>query len=95
MVIAVEPGLENISGQLRERGYTIVSYPEYKGVVDALIYKKDMLNNINEYQNSVMANVLENQNTDSYQGILVVNGNNKSADQIEKILRSRIYSPLF
>lgn len=95
MVIAVEAGLENISDQLRKRGYTIVSYPGYKGVVDALIYKKDMINNINEYQNSVMVDALENHNSNSSQGVLVVNANNKSASQIEEILRSRIYSPLF
>ncbi|HHX62137.1 MAG TPA: hypothetical protein GX707_15725 [Epulopiscium sp.] len=95
MVIAVEPGLENISDQLVKRGYTIVNYPEYKGVVDAIIYKKNMINHINEYQNSVMVNALENNNNKPSQGVLIINANNKSANQIEEILRSRVYSPLF
>lgn len=95
MVIAVEPGLENISDQLVKRGYTIVNYPEYNGVVDAIIYKKNMISHIKEYQNSIMANVLENNNTKPSQGVLVINANNKSTNQIEEILRSRVYSPLF
>lgn len=95
MVIAVDAGLENISDQLVKRGYTIVNYPGYNGVVDAIIYKKNMISHINEYQNSVMVNALENNNTKPSQGVLVINANNKSANQIEEILRSRVYSPLF
>jgi len=95
MIIAMESGLENISEQLRKKGYTIVSYPEYKGMVDAFIYKEDMISGINQYQNNMMTNALENNNTSESKGILIVNANNKNADQIEEILKNRIYSPLF
>ena len=95
MIIAVEEGLEKISRQLAERGYTIVHYPEYKGTVDALIYKNDMISNINQYNNSVMVESLKNNSIYPSPGVLVVNGNNKNVSEIEEILTKRIYSSLF
>lgn len=95
MVIAVENGLGDISRQLRERGYTIVSYPEYGGVVDAFIYKEDMIQSITQYQNSFTMGTLENHNSNGSYGVLIVNANNKSVEQIEEILKKRLYSPLF
>ena len=93
MVIAVEDGLENLTSELRARGYTVVHYPEYGGVVDAFIYKDDMIQSMAQYQNSFTTDSLENSNS-SY-GVLVVNANNKSVEQIEAILQKRLYSPLF
>lgn len=95
MVIAVEEGLGDISEQLRQRGYTIVSYPEYGGVVDAFLYKQDMLSSINQYTNSFITEPLENQISNPSHGVLIINANNKTADQVEEIIKKRLYSSLF
>ena len=95
MVIAVEDGLEDLAKALRERGYTVVHYPEYGGVVDAFVYKDDMIQSMAQYQNSFTTNSLENNNSNTSYGVLVVNANNKSVEQIEAILQKRLYSPLF
>ncbi len=95
MVVAVESGLEEVSRQLSERGYTIVSYPEYAGVVDAFIYKETMSSGIGSYENNGLGESLENYASSRPQGVLIINANNKSAAQIEEILRTRLYSPLF
>ena len=95
MVIAVENGLGDISRQLRERGYTIVSYPEYAGVVDAFIYKDSISNSNVALQNSVEDQSLENYTSSAPQGVLIINARNKNITQIEEILKTRTYSPLF
>jgi len=95
MIIAVENGLGNISDQLKEKGYTMVGYPGYKGAVDAFIYKEDMISGISHYQNNIMAGVVSSNKDNGFQGVLVINANNKSVNQIEQILRDRVYSPLF
>lgn len=94
MVIAIEQGLDDLSARLRQRGYTIVSYPEYGGVVDAFIYKEEMTGHIDGYQ-GILQDSLENYTNPNPHGILMVNANNKSFEQIEEILKKRIYSPLF
>lgn len=95
MVVAVDYGLGDISGQLREKGYTIVSYPEYKGVVDAFIYKDQTASNMGSYENSEVGQSLENDTFGNTQGVLIINAKNKDLSQIEQILKTRVYSPLF
>jgi len=95
MVIAVEDGLEDISKELKGKGYTMVNYLEYKGIVDAFIYKDDMINGISHYQDNVMMGVTNSNSTNELQGVFVINANNKSVNQIEEMLKNRVYSPLF
>lgn len=94
MVIAVENGLEDVSSRLASRGHTIVSYPEYAGVVDAFIYNESILNT-NAYQDGNVNQSLENYTSSSQQGVLIINARNKSIAQIEEILMTRTYSKLF
>lgn len=95
MVVAVEDGLEQISEALRKLGYTIVSYPDYGGVVDAFVYKESISSHIEEYQNISQMNAMDEYNNINPHGVLIINANNKSINQIEQILKNRIYSPLF
>ncbi|HHX60498.1 MAG TPA: hypothetical protein GX707_07215 [Epulopiscium sp.] len=95
MVVAVENGLGDISIQLRQRGYTIVSYPEYAGVVDAFIYKEEIAIHAGSYENNEIGQPLENYESPRPRGVLIINATNKSLGQIEEILKTRIYSPFF
>ena len=95
MVVAVDSGLGDLSRQLQERGYRVVSYPEYKGVVDAFIYKDEMSRTGRTDETNTMTSSLENYADGPTQGILIISANNKDISQIEHILKTRLYSPLF
>lgn len=95
MVIAVEHGLEQISNMLRQLGYTIVSCPDYGGVVDAFIYKENIADHLEDEPKLSQVNSIDNYNSINPHGVLIINANNKSIKQIEEILKNRIYSPLF
>lgn len=94
MVVAVENGLGEVARQLREKGYTIVSYPEYAGVVDAFIYKAAVSIESDPYDGNGLTQSLES-GPSSSSGVLLINATNKDLTQIENILRTRVYSPLF
>lgn len=88
MVIAVAPGLEEIRDKLMELGYEVVILGEYNYPIDAVIYKgytPDM---------SYISTNNTSFNSDSY-GILMINAQNKTIEEINYVLKTRLYSPLF
>lgn len=91
MIVAVERELVELRGQLQERGYTMVSYPDYQGSIDAYIYTGKIPSELGNQQNDAIGNYVFSKP----QGILMVNARNKTVSQIEEILRTRVYSPLF
>lgn len=95
MVIALEGGLEKLAGELSSRGYTIVNYPEYLGVVDAFIYTDQMPSTMGSSDDNMTNLSLENHLGGKAKGVLIINSRNKSLAQIEEVLRTRVYSPLF
>lgn len=94
MVVAIEYGLDDIWKYLSDRGYTMVPYPDYKGLVDALIYRDKIPDTIETGFNNGPES-FENQIAPKSQGVLIINGNNKNMSEIETILERRVYSPLF
>ena len=95
MVVALENGLGDISAQLKQRGYTIVSYPDYAGVVDAFIYKHQIPSHVGAHTNNELSNSIGNHGFSRPQGVLIINATNKDISQIEQILQTRVYSSLF
>jgi hypothetical protein len=92
IVIAVQQGLDDIKNALRSRGYQVVDLEGYKYPIDAMIYSG------RSFQLShITSNNFQQMNTgsrDNY-GILLINAMGKSIDEIERILTSRSYTPLF
>ncbi len=86
MLIAVENGLQNIKSKLLSIGYDVVDLDNCNISVDAIVYKSIHLDahNISRFTNSSNPN-----------GILMIYANNKSFDEIDNILKTRVYSPLF
>jgi len=84
MVVAVENGLENIKRGLIDLGYNVVDAFGYKGAVDAYVYENAGLSAISNYNSFA-------QNSESFTGVLMVNAKNKSINEINHVLKSRVY----
>ena len=84
MVVAVENGLENIKRGLIDLGYHVVDAFGYKGTIDAYVYENVGLSAIDNYNTTT-------QNTEHFVGVLIVNAKNKSINDINTVLKNRIY----
>ncbi|WP_058486384.1 YkuS family protein [Defluviitalea phaphyphila] len=96
MIIGIQRGLEGIKEKLEERGYKVVYEDEYNYPVDAYIYIDHP--NWMEENNSigvVLTSSVQKRAKHKHNGILFINGKNKSIDEIEQIINNRVYSPLF
>ncbi|SDY87856.1 Uncharacterised protein family (UPF0180) [Proteiniborus ethanoligenes] len=87
--IAVQKGLSHIRKDLSKLGYEIVNINEGKAV-EAVIYMADGYD-IGYHSNLVSMN----SGADMNKGIILINAAGKTADEIDRIISNRIYSPLF
>lgn len=96
MIVAISKGLEGFKEKLEQRGYEVVYEEEYPYPVDAYIYTnhRDWLE-LNDDIRPELTSSIEKRSNHKHQGILLINAQNKSIDQIEQILNNRVYSPLF
>lgn len=92
MVVAVQSGLENIKKELKKRGFEVVDLETYNYPIDAIVYEGNSFqishisrNNMPEMNSGLRANY----------GVFIINSLGKSIDEIEDMLESRYYSPLF
>lgn len=92
MVIAIQKGLEHLGRTLEARGYEIVDLETYGYPIDAMIYEGNSFqvsyvtrNNMPEMSCGQRSNY----------GVFIINSLGKSADEIEDMLKTRYYSPLF
>jgi len=81
LFVAVENGLDNIKNYLLSKGFCVVDMNF--SFIDAFIYlRKENLS-------------LYNSSSNTNKSILMVNAYNKTNQDIERILTSKLYSPLF
>jgi len=92
MVIAIQTGLDNLKQELLKRGYKVVDFGNYDYPIDVIIYEEN-LSQISYISHNNMP-ALQAGARGNY-GVLVVNSQGKSVDEIEHILKTRSYSPLF
>lgn len=84
MTVAVEKGLDNMKKALLKMGYTVVD-AKSNIYADAYVFSGG--------QNSALSsNMCLSQ---EHNGVLLINVRNKSAEDIDRILKSRLYSPIF
>lgn len=88
MIVAVEKHLTELKSNLAKLGYEIVNYQEYQYPVDAVVYSK-----ANDYDG--YTSILNSTITGLPYGVLMVNAHHKSVNQIDQILKSRLYGPIF
>ncbi len=84
--VVVQNGLENIKKGLEKLGYEVVKIDE-SDRVDAIIYIA------NGYDTSFYN--LMNVNNDKNRNILLINASGKTINQIDNMIKNRLYSPLF
>ena len=93
LVVAVDERLKKIKEGLGKRGYQVVSFIE-NVPVDAIVYYQD-----GQYKQNTGAGMsyssqlfgMENGSN----GVFLINGYNKSLEEIDQMLQKRTYSPLF
>jgi len=93
MIIAVERGLEDLKEQLESRGFECFYIGEGR-VADAVIYKDRDSHPYFSVDNPALESRFNPANS-TLPGVLLINAENKSLDDIIKILITRTYSPLF
>ena len=96
MIVAIERGLEGFKEKLEQRGYQVVYHEDYSYPVDAYIYMNHSnWMEVNEDLWPELTSSVEKRSKHKLHGVLMINAQNKSIDQIEQILNNRVYSPLF
>ena len=98
MVVAVQKGLENIKELLREKGYEVVTFGEYNYPIDAVVYTGNNLETSYIKNNNMPNMTIDTMGHEASQrsyGVLLVNATNKSIEEIDYILKHKVYSPLF
>ncbi len=92
MVVAVQSSLQNIKEELKKRGFDVVDLETYNYPIDAIVYEGNSFqishisrNNMPEMSSGLRTNY----------GVFIVNSLGKSIDEIEDMLKTRYYSPLF
>lgn len=87
MIVAVEGSLKELKKDLQRMGYNVVCYETYNYPVDAIVYESIHLKPCNDF------NFISSEGKQS--GILMIYAKNKTVYDIDNILRTRTYSPLF
>ncbi len=86
MVVALTDELKGLGEGLKKLGYKVVTLGQYNYPIDAMIYI-DFIPQISY----ITSNNIPQENY----GILMINAKNKNIKEIDEILKTRLYSPLF
>lgn len=92
MVVAIQRELEDIKSELTKRGFNVVCIENYNYPVDAIIYTGNSFN-ISYISSNNMPQLTMGQRTQY--GVFIINSKGKTIDEIEEMLKSRCYTPLF
>jgi len=91
-VVALEQGLEHIGEYLKSKGYTVVPWGRSPVAVDAVVYTGRKLDDI--YSNAFIQTedyISGSIREDAHFGVLLVNAQNKTPEQVYEILKNRVY----
>jgi diphthamide synthase subunit DPH2 len=90
-VIALEEGLEDIGDYLRNKGFQVVAWDDQNSAVDAVVYMGCRLEEIQSSQFlSATESVYDYTGGGSY-GVLLVNAQNRTPQEVYEIIRNRVY----
>jgi hypothetical protein len=90
MVVLVTPDTEYMRKDLESFGYTVVKLGQYNYPIDAMIY-----HGYSPDSSYISYNNMPTNDLGRNYGILMINAQNKKISEIDEILKSRVYSPLF
>lgn len=92
MVVAVQKELNKLKKELSEKGFEVVDLEGYSYPIDAMVYEGNAFQVSYISRNNMPENSLSSR---ANYGVFMINATGKSADEIEDMLRTRYYSPLF
>lgn len=92
IVVAVQSGLDSLKVELRKRNFDVVDLENYNYPIDAIVYEGNSFQISHVSRNNMPQMIMGNR---SNYGVFIVNALGKSPDEIEDMLRTRYYSPLF
>lgn len=91
-VIALEDGLDEIGEYLKKRGYITVSWGEPNTAVDAVVYTGRKLDNIYATSFNRVMDPLSGDTAEQFPcGVLLVNAQDKTAEEVYEIIKNRVY----
>lgn len=85
MTISIMGDIPNVATELWQRGHKIVKYGQYSGHIDAIIYGGSGL---------ARTNVTAENTAGGRDGVLMVNAEGKTVEELESILKMGVYTPL-
>lgn len=85
MIVALYGNTMYLKNELQKYGHKVVLCNEYKGPIDAVLYKNIPISEI----------VLENSNFSDKSGVLMIDCTNHTVEQINYYLKYRTFSPIF
>lgn len=86
MVIAILEDLKDLGEALSQLGYKVVILGKYNYPIDAMIYASYIPD---------ISYISSNNIPEEKYGILMINAKGKTINEIDSILKTRLYSPLF
>ena len=92
IVVAIQKGLDEIKTELSLRGYEVVDIESYNYPIDAMIYEGNSFQ-ISHISRNNMPDMTMGKRANY--GVFIINSLGKSVDEIEDMLKTRYYSPLF
>lgn len=90
MVILITPNTEYLRKSIEGLGHTVVKFGQYNYPIDAMIY-----HGYSPDGSYISSNNMPTNDLGKNYGILMINADNKNIDEIDVILKTRVYSPLF
>ncbi len=89
--IVVQEGLNDLRNSLNSLGYEVVDINENNNV-EAIVYMADGYDI--QYHNNLV-NMNSGVDMTNNRGTILINATGKTVEEIDKVIKSRIYSPLF
>lgn len=90
-VVALEDGLEDIKEYLRNKGFRIVAWNDTNSAVDAVVYMGRKLEDIRDTGFLPAADSAYNYTGSESYGVLLVNAQNRTPQEVYEIIKNRAY----
>ena len=96
-IIAISKSLHGLKANLENLGYEVIFDDEIKTPVDVYIYVKDGSQPTLYSTNQMLSNVAFSDPfaMSQHVGTLLINGKDKSVEEIQYIIENKVYSPIF
>lgn len=93
-IVAMEEGLESIGVFLKEKGFQVVAWDRRDLPIDAIVYVRQKLEDIQSLQSAATPESFYDYAETASYGVLLVNAQNKTPEDIYEIIKNRSYESI-